>query len=217
MSSPLRRIALLGLGFVLTLGIHTPAAALEECRLLRMPDIQGSTIVFVYAGDIWKVDRSGGVASRLTSHEGLELFPKLSPDGSRVAFTAEYDGNYDAYTVPAEGGEPVRMTWHPSSEVVGDWYPDGSALLLRSQAASSMLRYTRFFRLDAKGGLPELLPLPVGGYATFSSDGKKISFVTNRDGNDEIYVMNADGSEQLNVSRNPLRHDRWHAWSPGPK
>ena len=79
--------------------LPTPSSALEECRLLRQPDIQGDLIVFVYAGDLWKASRAGGVASRLTSHEGQETFPKISPDGGTVAFTAEYDGNVDVYTV----------------------------------------------------------------------------------------------------------------------
>ena len=72
---------------------------------MRMPDIQGDRIVFVYAGDLWTVARTGGTAQRLTSHEGLEVFPKLSPDGNTVAFTGEYDGNTDAYTIPVSGGE----------------------------------------------------------------------------------------------------------------
>src|SRR5262245_8632519 len=58
--------------------------ALEECRLLRQPDIQGDRIVFLYAGDLWTVARSGGVAARLTTHEGLERFPKFSPDGRTI-------------------------------------------------------------------------------------------------------------------------------------
>ena len=95
----------------------TPAAALEECRLMRMPDIQGDRIVFVYAGDLWTVARDGRrLPQRLTSHEGQELFPKFSPDGRTIAFTGEYDGNTDAYTIAAEGGEPRRLTWHPGSD-----------------------------------------------------------------------------------------------------
>jgi tricorn protease len=155
-----------------------PASALEECRLLRQPDIQGETIVFTYAADLWIVARGGGTARRLTSHEGLERFPKLSPDGKTVAFTAEYDGNLDAYTVPVEGGEPTRLTWHPDVDQVAEWYPDGKSILLRSRRASFIQRFDRFFRVPATGGFEEMLALPTGGYATFSPDGKQIAFVS---------------------------------------
>src|SRR5437870_2422002 len=124
--------SILAFGVVISALASSPAAALEECRLLRMPDIEGQTIVFVYAGDLWKVPRSGGPATRLTTHEGLETVPKLSPDGRSVAFTAEYDGNRDVYTMPIDGGEPVRLTWHPSADVVTEWYPDGKSILFRS-------------------------------------------------------------------------------------
>ena len=66
------------------------------------PDIQGDRIVFVYAGDLWTVARAGGTAPRLTTHEGIESFPKFSPDGQTIAFTGEYDGNIDAFTVPGQ-------------------------------------------------------------------------------------------------------------------
>src|SRR5437773_4442981 len=155
----------------------TPAAALEECRLMRQPDIEGNTIVFAYAGDLWTVPSTGGTAARLTTHDGIERFPKLSPDGKTVAFTAEYDGNLDAYTVPVEGGEPTRLTWHPDVDQVVDWYPDGKSILLRSRRASFISRFDRFFRVAAAGGFEEMLALPTGGYASFSPDGKQIAFV----------------------------------------
>lgn len=154
-----------------------PAAALEECRLLRQPDVQGDQIVFVYAGDLWVVGRAGGAARRLTSHEGIERFPKLSPDGRTVAFTAEYDGNVDAYTVPVEGGEPRRLTWHPAADQVAEWYPDGRSILLRSPRASAILRYDRFFKVPAEGGFEEALPPPIAGYASFSADGTRLAYL----------------------------------------
>ena len=170
--------SIFAIGLVISALASSPAAALEECRLLRQPDIEGNTIVFVYAGDLWKVSRSGGVASRLTTHEGVEQFPKLSPEGKTVAFTAEYDGNVDAYVVPVEGGEPARLTWHPGPDQVAEWYPDGKSILLRSPRASSILRYSRFLRVPATGGFEELLPLPTAGYASFSPDGGRIAYVS---------------------------------------
>src|SRR5262245_6434811 len=153
-------------------------AAPEECRLLRQPDIQGDRIVFVYGGDLWTVARAGGVAMRLTTHEGVERFPKFSPDGKTIAFTAEYDGNIDAFTVPAEGGEPRRLTWHPAPDSIAEWYPDGKSILLRSPRASAIQRYQRYFRVPAEGGFEEMLPLPEAGYASLSADGNGIAFVS---------------------------------------
>lgn len=161
-----------------TLGLVRPAAALEECRLLRQPDIQGDRIVFAYAGDLWTVARGGGVAARLTSHDGLEQFPKFSPDGAAIAFTAEYDGNVDAFTVPTVGGEPKRLTFHPGADQVAEWYPDGRSVLLRSARASAPTRFDRFFRIAATGGFEEMLPLPTAGYAGFSADGNLLAFVS---------------------------------------
>jgi len=154
-----------------------PARALEDARLMRQPDIQGNTIVFVHAGDLWSVPRTGGVAARLTSHEGLEQLPKISPDGRTVAFTAEYDGNTDLYTVPITGGEPTRLTWHPGVDQVAEWYPDGKTILFRSSRAMAPRRGSQFWKVAATGGLEEKLKLPTAGYASWSADGTQLAFV----------------------------------------
>jgi tricorn protease len=98
----------------------------------RYPTIGGGTIVFAAEGDLWKVPVAGGVALRLTAFEGEEAFPKLSPDGSTVAFTAQYDGNDDVYIMTASGGEPVRLTYHPAPDQALGWSPDGK-ILFRSR------------------------------------------------------------------------------------
>ena len=69
----------------------------DPTRLLRFPDIHGDRLAFVYAGDIYTASSDGGTAFRLTSHEGRELFPKFSPDGSRIAFSAEYNGTRQVF------------------------------------------------------------------------------------------------------------------------
>jgi tricorn protease len=201
----------------------SPAAALEECRLLRQPDIQGDRIVFVYAADLWTVARAGGVAQRLTTYEGLERFPKFSPDGRTIAFTAEYDGNFDAFTIPAEGGEPARLTWHPATDQVAEWYPDGKSVLIRSSRASAPLRFDRFFRVPAGGGFEAMLPLPTGGFASFSPDGNRLAFVSpsydNRTwkryrGGDApqiwLYDFKRSQSEKITEWAGPNEWPMWH-------
>lgn len=90
----------------------------NEARLLRFPSVGGDRIAFTYAGDLYTVPIDGGTATRLTSDVGFEIFPRFSPDGRTIAFTAQYDGNTEVYTMPAEGGVPRRITY--TSSVVRD-------------------------------------------------------------------------------------------------
>src|SRR6056297_2001441 len=89
--------------FILSLFAVTALQAKDDARLLRFPDINNDLIAFVYAGDIWTVDADGGEARRLTSHKGLELFPKISPNGKWIAFSAEYSGSRQIHVMPAKG------------------------------------------------------------------------------------------------------------------
>src|SRR4051794_21297885 len=98
--------------FVLALALSTPAFAQLDARMLRQPAVSADKIAFVYAGDIWLVAKSGGTASRLSSPPGEETFPRFSPDGSKIAYSADYDGNTDVYVVPVRGGTPTRLTNH---------------------------------------------------------------------------------------------------------
>ncbi len=220
MFSSLRRL-LPTSALVLTLtALAPPARALEECRLMRMPDIQGDRIVFVYAGDLWVLPRAGGVAQRLTTHEGLELLPKLSPDGATVAFTGDYDGNTDAFTIPVTGGEPKRLTFHPGIDQVAEWYPDGKSVLFRSARASNVPRYDRFFRIPAAGGFEQLLPLPTAGYASLSADANLIAFVSPsydrrtwkryRGGNaPNLWVYDFQANRSQNITADWAGPDEW--------
>ena len=76
------------------------------------PRRAGDKIAFVYGGDIWLASTSGGAARRITTHPGRELFPKFSPDGKWIAFTGQYDGNFNVYVMSAEGGQPRQLTWY---------------------------------------------------------------------------------------------------------
>src|SRR5882724_11817321 len=94
---------------ILTSAGHTA----EKPHLFQSPALSRELIAFGYAGDLWTVSREGGRAVRLTNGVGLESAPVFSPDGRTVAFTGEYDGNTDVFTIPAAGGVPHRVTYHP--------------------------------------------------------------------------------------------------------
>ncbi|MBN2138908.1 MAG: PD40 domain-containing protein [Sedimentisphaerales bacterium] len=147
-----------------------------DARMLRFPDISAERIVFVYAGDLWTVPRQGGLARKLSSPKGQEMFPKFSPDGQTIAFSGNYDGNTDVYIVDVDGGTPERLTHHSATDLVVEWYPDGKSILYRSRMFSPSNRFNRFFKQPVAGGLPETLPMPYGELATFSPDAKKMVF-----------------------------------------
>ncbi|HTI89904.1 MAG TPA: PDZ domain-containing protein [Puia sp.] len=147
-----------------------------NAALFRYPDVSSTQIVFTYANDLWVVPKEGGKALHLSSPSGVEVFPKFSPDGSTIAYTADYDGNNSIYTIPVTGGIPSRLTWHSSGERVVDWYPDGKHILFASGRQSGRERFNRFFSISATGGSPEALPLPYAEYGTLSPDGTQLAF-----------------------------------------
>lgn len=149
-----------------------------DARLFRYPDVSPTHISFVYGGDIWIVAKAGGTANRLTSSTGEESFPRFSPDGKTLAFSATYDGNTDVYTVPVTGGVPVRLTWHAGPDRVVDWHPDGKRILFASGRESGTPAYRQLYLVSTKGGLPEKLSVPYGELASFSPDGGSLAYVT---------------------------------------
>jgi tricorn protease len=132
-------------------------------------------IAFGYAGDLWTVPREGGRATRLTIGVGIETAPVFSPDGSTLAFTADYDGNTDVFTIPATGGIPYRVTYHPAADVAVAWTPDGKQIVFHSTRQSAS-RYTQLYTVPAKGGIATVLPLPMAYQGQYSPDGSQIAY-----------------------------------------
>jgi tricorn protease len=161
---------------LLSLFLIGPARAADAPLILNHPAVSAKQVAFGYAGDLWVVDRGGGEARRLTTGAGLETHPVFSPDGTRVAFAGEYDGNLDVYVVPTEGGEPRRLTHHPDPDLPVAWTPDGKSVLFRS-TRSSYGRFTRLFTLPLTGGLATEVPLPMAEEASYSPDGTRLAYV----------------------------------------
>jgi tricorn protease len=139
----------------------------------RYPSIGGGVIVFASEGDLWKVPAAGGVAQRLTAHEGDEKFPRISPDGKWIAFTGQYEGNDDVYVMPAEGGEPRRLTYHPMPDQALGWTPDGK-ILFRSRRDHPHGDF-RAYTVDPSGGVPKMIPLEPAAWVAFEPNGSRIA------------------------------------------
>jgi tricorn protease len=148
----------------------------NDTRMLSQPAVSANHIAFIYDGDVWLANRDGSGARRLTSHPGSEGAPRFSPDGSMLAFTAEYDGNADVFVVPVEGGAPTRLTWHPSPDVTRDWTPDGASVLFMSQRDVFTNRFTQLYTVSVDGTQPQRLPIPNAFKAAVSPGGDRIVY-----------------------------------------
>ncbi len=198
----------------------------DQARLLRFPATNGEELVFTYAGDLYKTSISGGKAEKITSFMGYEMFPKFSPDGNTIAFTGEYDGNTEVYTMPKEGGEPLRLTYTAtnSRDDLGDrmgpnnivltWTPNGKNILYRNRISTGF--DGKLMLVGKEGGLSEKLPLPEGGFSSYSPDGKKLAY--NRvmrefrtwkyyKGGmaDDIWIYDSEKQSVENITNNPYQ------------
>ncbi len=157
-------------------GLAVSAIYAQGTRLLRQPTISSESIVFVYANDLWKVDRSGGDAIRLTTNEGEESNPHFSSDEKWIAFSAEYGGNTDVFVIPSEGGSPKRLTWHPGADIVQGWTPDGE-VMFRSGREGKPTQTSKFYKVAIQGGFPSAIDIPRAAFGEISPDGKMIAYV----------------------------------------
>lgn len=172
--------------FAVMLFLLSNSFAADEARLLRFPTVYKDKVAFVYAGDIYEVSSQGGTARRLTSDPGLELFPRFSPDGKWIAFTGQYDGNFNVYVMPGEGGQPRQLTFRQDAEDVPDrmgpndevisWTPDGKSILFLSRSEAFTSWFGKLFTVSIDGGMPVEFPVPKGGLLSFSPDGNKFAY-----------------------------------------
>ncbi|MDT8394064.1 MAG: protease, partial [Bacteroidales bacterium] len=173
---------------LLAIMIGTGLLAQDESRLMRFPAVHGDQVVFTYAGDLYTVGRAGGVARKLTNDaDGYEMFARFSPNGEYLAFTGQYDGNTEVYVMPAGGGIPFRATYTATlgrddisdrmgpNNIVMTW-KDNQEIVYRSRKQSFNSFKGQLFLADREGGLSEELPLPAGGFCTYSPDGKKLAY-----------------------------------------
>jgi tricorn protease len=148
----------------------------SDTRLLAQPAISANHIAFIYAEDLWVANPDGSQPRRLTVDEGIESDPYFSPDGNLIAFSAQYEGNTDVYTIPVEGGIPTRLTWHPGTDLVRGFTPDGKRVLFASQRSVFSARYFQLYTVSLTGGFAEKLEIPNAWTAAYSPDGNLMAY-----------------------------------------
>lgn len=161
--------------------------AQEEARLLRFPAVHGNQVAFTYAGDLYIASTNGGMARRITSHPGYELFARFSHDGKHIAFTGQYDGNTEVFVIPATGGEPKRITYTatlgrddvadrmgPNNIVMG-WTPDDKHVIYRGRGTSFNAFKGKLYLAPLSGDLSRELPFSVASWASYHADGTKLA------------------------------------------
>jgi tricorn protease len=174
--------------FLLSFALNVEMKSQEESRLMRFPAVFQNTVVFSYAGDLYTVPLTGGIARQLTNDKnGFEVFPRFSPDGKNIAFTGQYDGNTEVYMIPALGGEPKRLTITATigrddlsdrmgpNNVVMTWR-DNESIVFRSRKQTFNDFKGQLFVVNVNGGIAEELPLPYGSWCSFAKDGKQMAY-----------------------------------------
>ncbi len=157
-----------------------PMARAATAPLMRYPNASATAVAFVAHGDLWTAPLAGGAADRLTHDPGAVLFPRFSPDGRWIAFTARRAGSFDVYVLPASGGTPRRLTFDASpsgsdNRVVA-WTPDSRRIVFLSSRASPSFKIVRAFSVPVDGGLRQALPLDHSGLLSFGPGGRAIAF-----------------------------------------
>lgn len=211
----------------------------EATRLLRFPATNGSAITFSYAGQLYTVDAAGGTARRLTDGPGYAIFPRYSADGTQLAFTAQYDGNTEVYVMPSQGGTPKRLTVSATldrddladrmgpNNVVMTWRNTANEVVYRSRWRSFNPFIGELYAVGMDGDVPTQLPVPRGGFVSYSPDDTKIAYnrvfrefrtwKNYRGGMaDDIWILDLKSGALENITNNPAQ-DIFPMWAPNGK
>ena len=214
-------------------------AADDTTRLLRFPATNDQAITFSYGGQLYTVAADGGTARRLTDAPGYAIFPRYSSDGAQLAFTAQYDGNTEVYVMPASGGSPKRLTTSATldrddladrmgpNNIVFGWRHTTAEVVFRSRWHSFNPFIGQLYTVGLEGDVPTQLPVPRGGFVSYSPDDTKIAYnrvfrefrtwKQYRGGMaDDIWIFDLKSGALENITDNPAQ-DLFPMWASNGK
>ena len=195
----------------------TPALA-SNVDLPRFPAISpdGSTIVFSWRGDLWKVPSRGGEAIRLTAHPGDDLGSAWSPDGSRIAFESDRDGYTNLYLMSPDGTDVRQVTaFDARMSLVGFGTDDGGKPVLSFSAAlePELYRAPRPYRVPLEGGPAERMLGAFGSEAATSPDGRKVLFTRGDSSWNRRHYLGPDNRDVWVFDRSDGSYRRLTTWT----
>ena len=174
-------------------GAQTPQIAPPGAdRIVFVSDREGSLQIYIMSAD-------GANVARLTNVAGSNVSPVFSPDGRKIAFSSDRDGDpSQIYVTDADGANVARLTSPPGGSVSPAFSPDGSRIAFASNrdAPSDRENGVQIYAMNAGGSNVIRLTSPPGESRdpVFTPDGSQIMFASNRGGKFQIYAMKADGS-----------------------
>jgi tricorn protease len=172
----------------LALFLASTGISAAQASLPRFPQPTADSIIFVADGNVWEVAKSGGTAVRLTSTDGQDMLPRVSPDGRWIAYTEASNAGTDLWVIPAAGGSARRLTFHPTAEegtagrhgpdnMVVTWTPDSRNVVYLSKRDAWNSWIQNMYEVPVAGGPPRPMPIDSAvGLATYSPDGQSIAY-----------------------------------------
>ncbi|MFE7619472.1 S41 family peptidase [Streptomyces sp. NPDC057496] len=141
---------------------------------LRYPHVQGDLIAFTAEDDVWLAPLDGGRAWRASADNRPVTNPRISPDGTRVAWTSTRDGAPEVHIAPVDGGPSARLThWGDAQTSVRGWTPEGDVLVITTHGQASRRRsWAR--AVPADGGPARTLPYGPVGSVAYGPDGRAL-------------------------------------------
>jgi tricorn protease len=188
----------------------------------RYATLSGDRVVFVCEDDLWSVPLEGGAAVRLTATPGSCSMPRLSPDGSQIAFVANDEGNPEVYVMPSAGGTPRRLTYlGGTAATTCTWSADGSEIYFVANPSAWYLRETRGFAISPGGGTPReldlghmksIFPGPSGAFVIGRNESDPARWKRYRGGTSGEVWIDANASSEFERLKLPDGNPVWPMW-----